>query len=90
MRTCHKVNHEYGVKIAFDTSHKHTHTISMMYTYICDVSCTRRDLSVNPDNKVRVVQEGGLPHIIALLRSREESIRELAGVCMQYIHTWYF
>ena len=26
-----------------------------------------------------MVQEGGLPHIIALLRSREESIRELAG-----------
>lgn len=37
-----------------------------------------RNLSVNADNKVYIVDEGALPPLIALLRSQDENIQEQA------------
>jgi len=44
-----------------------------------------RNLSVNAENKVKIVQEGGLPPLIALLRSPLETIQEQAAVAIRNI-----
>ena len=33
------------------------------------------NLSINPDNKIRMVEKGALPGLVALLRSPEERIQ---------------
>ena len=37
------------------------------------------NLSINPDNKVRMVEKGALPGLVALLRSPEERIQVRGG-----------
>ncbi len=42
-----------------------------------------RNLSVNPDNESKMVEEGGLPPLLAMLRSDDEVIQLQAAVAIR-------
>jgi hypothetical protein len=43
----------------------------------------KNQVSMNPENEVRIVQEGGLPPLIALLRSTEARIQSSASIAIR-------
>jgi len=44
-----------------------------------------RNLSAHPKNKDRIVSEGGLPYVIALLRSADKSMQEHGAMVVRNV-----